>query len=1401
MCQVTYRERIPIWDSTTRRLTDFTSHYSFYIDIQGRVTYAAGFAFFLASAGFHIPTNSAGGFLGLFNLTTNTSPADKIVHIEFDTFPNPEWDPPLQHVGINNNSLTSANYTPWNATLHAEDTADVWITYNSTSKNLTVSWNYRTTSTPQENKTLSYIIDLREALPAWVNIGFSAATSNVIERHVLQSWEFSSNLEINENGGGKNGKKKITLPVVLSVSGAVLVAIVVIAFAILRRQKRRKRDAAETMILTSINDDDLERRAGPRKFSYSTLASATNNFSNDRKLGEGGFGAVYRGYFSDIHMAVAVKKIKRGSKQGRKEYLTEVKVISQLRHRNLVQLMGWCHDRGEFLLVYEFMPNGSLDHHLFGLKDTLSWGARYRIALGLASALLYLHEEWEQCVVHRDVKSSNVMLDSSFNVKLGDFGLARLMDHELGPRTTGLAGTFGYLAPEYVRTGRASKESDVYSFGVVALEIATGRKASDTFEEKSEVSLVEWIWDLYGCGNLPLAVDAKLESDYDGRQIECLMIVGLWCAHPDHSLRPSIRQAIHVLCFEAPLPDLPPKMPVPVFRVPPLAPANSSGSSENTTASSILAGSKQGRKECLTKTTGLAGTLGYLAPKYISTGRASKESDVYSFRVVAVEIVTERKAANGIEPKDEMMGLVEWVWNLYGSGKLSLAIDERLHGEFDRNQVECLMIVGLWCAHPDRTLRPSIRHAIHVLNSEPNYQTFHRRCLLLCIMFLHFPSDSLSFNFTSFSPNEGNISFQGDAFPSANVLQLTRNAVNDNLTHSAGRASYRNPVRLWDAKTGKLTDFTSHFTFIMRQVQQDWYGDGISFFMAPFDSNIPADSVGGYLALFSPANALNASKENQIVAVEFDSFKNDWDPSSDHVGINVNSIVSVAYVSWKTSIKEGDKANAWISYNSTTKNLTVFLTYAKSPVFSGNCSLWYIVDFREYLPELVRIGFSASTGDWVEVHNILSWTFDSTLEVDEVKNGKKRITGLAVGLTVGIGILACGVICCKKEQDFDISMEDEFQRGTGPKRFTYRELSRATNNFVDSGKLGEGGFGGVYKGLLNESNTEVAVKKVSRGSKQGKKEYVSEVRIISRLRHRNLVQLIGWCHEKGEFLLVYEFMPNGSLDSHLFGGKILLAWSVRYKIALGLASALLYLHEEWEQCVVHRDIKSSNVMLDSNFNAKLGDFGLARLVDHELGSQTTVLAGTMGYLAPECVTTGKASKESDVYSFGVVALEIACGRKPVEIRQEPSKVRLVEMVWDLYGRGQLMEAVDKRLSGDYDERQVECLMTVGLWCCHPDYNHRPSIRQVINVLNFEAPLPGLPANLPVPMYYAPPLNMCKFSYTSSGFTDSGGKCRTTQCSCTTSSSTNTNSSAGSSKALLNTPKSDNLYHITASSHD
>ncbi|XP_022762146.1 putative receptor-like protein kinase At5g39000 [Durio zibethinus] len=373
---------------------------------------------------------------------------------------------------------------------------------------------------------------------------------------------------------------------------------------------------------------------------------------------------------------------------------------------------------------------------------------------------------------------------------------------------------------------------------------------------------------------------------------------------------------------------------------------------------------------------------------------------------------------------------------------------------------------------------------------------------------------------------------------------------------------------------------------------------------------------------------------------------------------------------------------------------------------------------------------------------------DSAPHIFPLKEGKDR-KGLVVGLIVGACalILGLGFIWFvlsrgKKQEDkiddhiSDVFFGGEFQNGMAPRKFSLVELAKVTSNFKGE-KLGDGGFGAVYKGYLRDLDAEVAVKRISKASKQGIKEYASEVKIISRLRHKNLVKLIGWCHEKGELILVYEFMANGSLDSHLFKGKSLLTWVVRFKIVQDLSSALFYLHEEGDHCVLHRDIKTSNILLDSSFNAKLGDFGLARLVDHAKGSQTTHLAGTLGYMAPECVSSGKASKKSDVYSFGIVALELACGRRSIEPKYEESQASLVAWVWDSYGNQRLLDVADQKLRLDFDAKQMECLLMVGLWCVHPDQNLRPSIRQAIQVLNFEAPLPKLPSTRPTPTYDVP----------------------------------------------------------------
>ncbi|KAL2651430.1 hypothetical protein R1flu_019558 [Riccia fluitans] len=322
-----------------------------------------------------------------------------------------------------------------------------------------------------------------------------------------------------------------------------------------------------------------------------------------------------------------------------------------------------------------------------------------------------------------------------------------------------------------------------------------------------------------------------------------------------------------------------------------------------------------------------------------------------------------------------------------------------------------------------------------------------------------------------------------------------------------------------------------------------------------------------------------------------------------------------------------------------------------------------------------------------------------------------------------------------KDNDFSSINDLSDLEIVAPRHYSYKELSSATHGFSSKYIVGEGGFGIVYKGVLKETRCPVAIKRLSQSARQGAREFMAEVKIISQLRHRNLVQLLGWCYEKDELLLVYEYMPNGDLGGLIYADnpKTNLSWEQRYNIFCGVATALVYLHEEWEQRVVHRDVKTSNVMLDSNLNARVGDFGLARLSAHSQAPQSTLVAGTLGYLAPEFNTSGKATNKTDVYGFGVVVLEVTCAKRPLS----PDLI-LVDWVWNHHKQGTLLEAVDQRLdpklrSSD-DEVQMKTVLQIGLLCCHPDPDSRPNMRQVLNVLKGEASLPRVPRSKPVASY-------------------------------------------------------------------
>ncbi|XP_006653996.1 probable serine/threonine-protein kinase PBL25 [Oryza brachyantha] len=294
-----------------------------------------------------------------------------------------------------------------------------------------------------------------------------------------------------------------------------------------------------------------------KKFMFRELATATNNFRSDRLLGEGGFGRVYKGQLEN-GQPVAVKRLDLNGFQGHKEFLVEVMMLSLLNHPNLVSLVGYCSDGDQRLLVYEYMALGSLaDHLLDNIPDQvpLSWHIRMKIAHGTAKGLEYLHEKANPPVIYRDLKSPNILLDNEYNPKLSDFGLAKLgLVGGKAHISTRVMGTFGYCAPEYVKTRELTTKTDVYSFGVFLLELITGRRAVDSSRPECEQILVKWAQPMLKDRRYHELVDPLLRGDYPKGDLDQAVAVASMCLQDEPSVRPYMSDTVAALGFLAEVP-------------------------------------------------------------------------------------------------------------------------------------------------------------------------------------------------------------------------------------------------------------------------------------------------------------------------------------------------------------------------------------------------------------------------------------------------------------------------------------------------------------------------------------------------------------------------------------------------------------------------------------------------------------------------------------------------------------------------------------------------------------------------------------------------------------------------------------------------------------------------------
>ncbi|XP_073060742.1 cysteine-rich receptor-like protein kinase 2 [Primulina eburnea] len=346
-------------------------------------------------------------------------------------------------------------------------------------------------------------------------------------------------------GGGDSSKKKSIVGGAVGGAGLVLIVIALFLWFLLSRKAKATENILGAM--------ELQR---PNVYSYKDLKSATDNFSKENKLGEGAFGEVYKATLKNGNI-VAVKKLNISNNSAKAEFESEVRLISNVHHRNLIRLLGYCNKGSELLLVYECMANGSLDKFLYGDKrGTLSWRQRLDIIIGMAKGLAYLHEQYHVCIIHRDIKPSNILLDDEFQAKISDFGLARLLPENQSHVSTKFAGTLGYTAPEYAVHGHLSEKVDTYSFGVVILEIISGRRSSDVDMESDTQYLLEEAWKLYGDGMPENLADETLDSnDYKPEDLKNIIEIALICLQSPSSSRPTMSEVLVMLLNDISLPQ------------------------------------------------------------------------------------------------------------------------------------------------------------------------------------------------------------------------------------------------------------------------------------------------------------------------------------------------------------------------------------------------------------------------------------------------------------------------------------------------------------------------------------------------------------------------------------------------------------------------------------------------------------------------------------------------------------------------------------------------------------------------------------------------------------------------------------------------------------------------------
>ncbi|KAH1219348.1 LRR receptor-like serine/threonine-protein kinase IOS1 [Glycine max] len=1148
-----------------------------------------------------------------------------------------------------------------------------------------------------------------------------------------------------EKEKGKD-EKSIVTPVVASVGGAVILLVVLVAILwTLKRRKSKEKDQSQ-ISLQYTDQDDSFLQSKKQIYSYSDVLKITNNFN--AILGKGGFGTVYLGYIDDT--PVAVKMLSPSSVHGYQQFQAEVKLLMRVHHKCLTSLVGYCNEGNDKCLIYEYMANGNLQEHLTGKRSKtkfFTWEERLRIAVDAALGLEYLQNGCKPPIIHRDVKSTNILLNEHFQAKLSDFGLSKIIPTDgVTHVSTVVAGTPGYLDPEYFITNRLTEKSDVYSFGVVLLEIITSQPVIARKEESIHIS--EWVSSLIAKGDIEAIVDPRLEGDFDSNSVWKAVEIATACLSPNMNKRP-ITSVIVIELKESLAMELARTKYSGVETRDSVKTVTMNLNTEFSPQASIDCGLED-EPNYTDETTSIyyssdvnftnSGVSHSISSKY----KASLDRQFWNVRsfpdgtrncyTLVVPQVSSKKylvrarfAYGNYDGKDSLPEFDiylgdSWWGSVVFQDASSVVTKEIIYAASSNYAHVCLFNTA------KGTPFISVLE-LRVLNSEAYLVNFVELLARFDVglqdgEIIRYPDDVYDRIWTPYNSNEwtqidNTLTIDHDATTSFDFLPLPPSIV---MGTAAIPANVNDNIEFhFLPKNNASTCYVYMFFAELQKLQANQIREFNIFVNGDILNNAPINPIylqnAYHLAIIENPLELWINKTSGstlpplLNAIEIYMTKNF--SLSETYQTDVDGIINVKSIYGIKRNWQGDPctplAYLWdglnCSYAESDSPRIIYLNLEGNQL-SGTIPMQLIVNSENGLLEFIFGGNPSLCSPGSSCNN---------------KNGNKVVVPLVASLGGAFMILVITVIsfCIYKRRQpvsHHLSKQNAYYKireelESNKQEFTYAEVLSMTRNFERV--VGKGGFATVYHGWIDD--TEVAVKMLS-PSAQGYLQFQAEAKLLAVVHHKFLTALIGYCDDGENMALIYEYMANGDLAKHLSGkSKNILSWNQRIQIAVDAAEGLEYLHHGCNMPIVHRDVKSKNILLNEKFRGKLADFGLSKIYsDEDDTHMTTVVAGTLGYLDPEYNRSHKLREKSDVFSFGIVLFEIITGQPAITKTEE--RTHIIQWVDSILLERGINDIVDSRLQGEFDIHHVKKALDTAKACVATTSINRPTMTHVVNEL-------------------------------------------------------------------------------------